>query len=175
MHRIWLSIGSNIDRETNIRGALRALQEAFAELIVSQVYESEAVGFEGDPFYNLVVGLGTDWPIGRLNSYIRGVERNHGRVRGGEKFSSRTLDIDLLTYGDEMVADEGIQVPRREIIEYAFVLLPLSEVAGIERHPVDGRTYRELWEAFGDADQLLWPAEFDWREISFCHQATSMS
>lgn len=161
MHRVWLSIGSNIDRNNNICGALSALQEEFGELIVSQVYESKAVGFDGDPFYNLVIGLWTGCSIEDLNHYIHKIEINHGRVKGGDKFSSRTLDIDLLTYGDEVVISEGIQIPRKEIVEYAFMLLPLSEVAGVERHPVDGRTYQELWEVFEDTGQLLRPVEFD--------------
>ncbi|VAX10371.1 2-amino-4-hydroxy-6-hydroxymethyldihydropteridinepyrophosphokinase [hydrothermal vent metagenome] len=161
MHRVWLSIGSNIDRNHNICSALSALKNQFDELVMSQVYESKAVGFDGDPFYNLVVGLWTNWPIKDLNHYVCEIEVKHGRVRGGNKFSSRALDIDLLTYGDEVVIGEGVQVPRKEILEYAFVLLPLSEVAGMERHPMDGRTYRELWEAFESSDQPLWPVELN--------------
>lgn len=66
--RAWLSLGSNIDREKNIRSAIAALEKVFGRLFVSPVYESEAVGFEGDPFLNLVVGLDTDLPRGRLHS-----------------------------------------------------------------------------------------------------------
>ncbi|HEC15168.1 MAG TPA: 2-amino-4-hydroxy-6-hydroxymethyldihydropteridine diphosphokinase [Sedimenticola sp.] len=161
MPRVWLSIGSNIDREKHIRGALRALRDTFGELVISRVYESEAVGFQGAPFYNLVVGLDTDWPPAALNRHLHDIERANGRRRDGGKFASRTLDIDLLTYGNEVIGDGLIDVPRKEITEYAFVLLPLSEVAGAQRHPVDGRTYRELWEAFPRNSQPVWPIRFD--------------
>lgn len=161
MPRVWLSIGSNIDREKNIRGAVRVLRDVFGELVLSRVYESKAVGFEGAPFYNMVVGLDTDWPLAIINRYLREIELAHGRQRGGERFSSRTLDIDLLTYGEEVDETGLVDIPRKEITNCAFVLLPLSEVAGAERHPMDGRTYGELWKAFAQTGQPLWPVEFD--------------
>ncbi len=161
MPQVWLSIGSNIDREKNIRGAVTSLREVFGELVLSSVYESKAVGFDGEPFYNMVIGLGTDQPIRSLNSCFRKIEKKYGRVRGGEKFTSRTLDIDLLLYGDEAINEEGIVIPRSEITQYAFVLRPLAEVAGQMRHPVDGRTYQELWEGFGQVQQALWMVNLD--------------
>jgi len=161
MLQVWLSIGSNIDREKNIHGAVNSLREAFGKLVLSSVYESEAVGFEGDPFYNMVVGLETNLSARDLVSFFQDIEKRYGRVRGGEGFSSRTLDIDLLLYGDEVVNDGELEIPRNEITCYAFVLQPLAEVAGEMRHPVDGRTYQELWEAFEQGRQRLWPVEFD--------------
>jgi len=160
MPQIWLSIGSNIDREKNIRGAVKSLQETFGELVLSSVYESKAVGFEGALFYNMVVGLETDLSVKSLNSGFRRIEEKHGRIRDGKKFSSRTLDIDLLLYGDEIIDEEGVDIPRSEITQYAFVLRPLAEVAGSMRHPVDGCTYQELWGAFDQARQKLWRVDF---------------
>jgi len=156
-----LSLGSNIEREENIRGALHALKAAFGDLVVSQVYESEAVGFAGAPFYNLVVGFETDQGVDELMDCFRRIEADFGRVRGGEKFAARTLDIDLLTYGD-LVQERGrVVLPRDEILKYAFVLQPLAEVAGDERHPVSGQRYDALWAAFDKGDQRLWPVPFD--------------
>jgi len=156
MPQVWLSIGSNIEREANIRGAVKSLQEGFGQLVLSSVYESKAVGFNGDPFYNMVIGLKTDLPASSLINCFRAIEKKYGRVRQDKKFSSRTLDIDLLLYGDEIISEGGVEIPRDEITQYAFVLLPLAEVAGQMRHPVDGRTYQELWEAFDQSQQLLW-------------------
>lgn len=159
MPRVWLSIGSNIDRERHIGGALERLRREFGELAVSRVYETEAVGFSGDAFYNLVVGLDTDLSPQELNARMHAIEAAHGRKRGGEKFAPRTLDIDLLTYGDQVLSRPGLELPRDEILKYAFVLGPLAEVAPHERHPLDGRTYAELWQAFDDG-QPLRPVDF---------------
>jgi 2-amino-4-hydroxy-6-hydroxymethyldihydropteridine diphosphokinase len=160
MPRIWLSIGSNIEREHNIAGALASLRREFGALRLSRVYESEAVGFSGDAFYNMVVGLDTDLSVDDLNTRMRTIEAAHGRRRGGEKFAPRTLDIDLLTYGDRVISRPGLELPRDEILRYAFVLGPLAEVAPRERHPVDGRTYAELWEAFDRDSQPIRAVDF---------------
>jgi 2-amino-4-hydroxy-6-hydroxymethyldihydropteridine diphosphokinase len=153
--RVWLSLGSNIDREKNIRSAMAALEKAFGELVVSPIYESEAVGFDGDPFLNLVVGLDTDLPPTGIAATLRRIEQEHGRSRGAEKFVARTLDIDLLTYGQQVIRAPGVDVPRDEITRYAFVLRPLSQVAGNELHPVEGVSYQALWDAFDKSQQQL--------------------
>jgi 2-amino-4-hydroxy-6-hydroxymethyldihydropteridine diphosphokinase len=139
-----------------IPSALEALRASFGELVVSPTYESAPVGFKGDNFHNLVVGLETGLSPAELVRRLRVIEAQHGRVRGGEKFSSRTLDIDLLTYGERVIDEAGLQVPRDEIMRYAFVLLPLSEVAPEECHPLNGQTYRDLWAGFEATDQPLW-------------------
>jgi len=157
--RAWLSLGSNISPAEYIAAAILDLQASFGNLVISPIYESEAVGFSGDNFHNLVVGIETNLAPHALARELRRIEERHGRQRGMNKFSSRTLDIDLLTYGDQVIDDGVIQVPRREILRYAFVLLPLSEVAGEERHPQTGQTYRTHWLAFDGSNQPLWRVE----------------
>lgn len=154
--KAWLSLGSNISPRAQIPAALDALSAAFGDLVISPVYESEAVGFTGDNFHNLVVGIETRLPPGLLVNGLREIEAHRGRVRGADKFSPRTLDIDLLTYGDRVFDDGEIRLPRGEILRFAFVLLPLADVAGDERHPSTGLTYRAHWEAFDASDQPLW-------------------
>lgn len=154
--RVWLSLGSNIDRQRHISLALEDLRAAFGELVVSPIYESEAVGCPGDNFYNLVVGIETALSIPILARRLRAIEEKNGRLRNVDKFAPRTLDIDLLTYGDQVVDTPEVQLPRNEITHYAFVLLPLSEVAAGEIHPLNGLTYAELWEKFEDPSQALW-------------------
>ncbi|MDF2446216.1 MAG: sulD [Moraxellaceae bacterium] len=160
MPRVYLSLGSNIDREQNLRGALRDLERLYGDLLVSTVYESEAVGFDGDNFYNLVVGLDTDKTIGELVAELRAVEDAHGRVRGCPKFSARTLDIDILTYGNACGEIDGVQLPRDEILKNAFVLQPLADIAPGDRHPETVRPYAEHWEAYDHSRQKLWPIDF---------------
>ena len=160
MPRIWLSLGSNQARERSLRGAVRMLRAAFGSLILSPVYESAAVGFAGDPFLNLVVGAETDRPIEAVQRRLREIEDAHGRVRGPDRFAPRTLDIDLLTYGDAVRPD--LDLPRDEIERYAFVLGPLADVAPGEVHPTLGQSYGALWAAYDQAAQPLRRVEFDW-------------
>jgi len=160
--RAYISVGSNIDRERNVRAALNALSDVYGELRLSSVFESEPVGFEGDPFYNLVVGLETAQSVGGLAEVLLKIEDDCERRRDTPKFSSRTLDLDLLTYDDVVGMVDGVSLPRAEITENAFVLGPLAEIAGAEMHPSEQKTYADLWQHFDMAGQELRPVEFTW-------------
>ncbi len=160
MVRIYISVGSNINREVNFRGGVQALASHFGGLILSSVYESEAVGFQGDNFYNMVVGTDTKRSISECIAVLKKIEDQFGRVRGAEKFSGRTLDLDLLTY-DQHVGDTPVVLPRAEITENAFVLWPLAEIAPNAIHPTTGISYAELWRAY-TKPQKLWPIDYAW-------------
>jgi 2-amino-4-hydroxy-6-hydroxymethyldihydropteridine diphosphokinase len=163
MPLVSVSIGSNIEREHHVRACLEALAATFDGLRVSRIYESEPVGFEdGRNFYNLVAVFDSDWTVGELQAWCKRIEREHGRRKDTPKFSPRTLDIDLLTVGDLIGEHDGVRLPRDEILHHAFVLLPLSELLPDTPHPVDGRTYGELWSAFECKHQRLWPIAFEW-------------
>ncbi|RYZ93038.1 MAG: 2-amino-4-hydroxy-6-hydroxymethyldihydropteridine diphosphokinase [Moraxellaceae bacterium] len=162
MTQVFLGIGSNLNREKNIRAGLAALQSLFGYLIFSKVYESEPVGFKGSNFYNMVVSVHTDLSITSLSEALKKIEDDHGRVRTGPKYSPRTLDIDILTYGDFVGTDSGIDIPRAEITENAFVLLPLSEIAPQQLHPQLKQTYAELWANYDHKSQSLWPIDFNY-------------
>lgn len=144
----YISIGSNIDREKHIPASLKALEHHFGQLVLSSIYETDAVGFEGDPFYNLVAGFNSDQDVKTIMEILRQIELDNGRNRDCKKFSARTLDLDLLLYGDLVINEGRIRLPRDEIERYAFVLEPLAEIAGHLRHPVSGVRYAELWEKF---------------------------
>jgi 2-amino-4-hydroxy-6-hydroxymethyldihydropteridine diphosphokinase len=158
MTQVYVGIGSNINREESIRGGLESLSEKFGELTLSDIYESEAYGFDGDNFYNLVAGFQTDLPVTGLNTALKGIETDLGREQHGKKFQPRTLDIDLLLYGNLVRHDENVDVPREDIELYAFVLKPLADIAGDVRHPEINKTFAEMWSAFDKQDQAIWPA-----------------
>ncbi len=164
MTRAYLSIGSNIDPEAHVRAAIAALRTRYGALSLSPVYQTTAVGFTGDDFYNLVVGLDTNESAEQLAAACREIENAQGRLRGAERFSARTLDIDLLTLGNQ-IRDAVPILPRDEILKYAFVLKPLADLVPDDRHPVDGRRYADLWMAFAAEDtadtQGLWQIGLD--------------
>ena len=152
MPRGYISIGSNIDKDKNILASLQALEHHFGKLTVSSIYESEPVGFSGDTFYNLVVGFDSDLEVKEVAKQLRQIELDNGRTRDSQKFSARTLDLDLILYGDLIVNDGRLQIPRDEIERYAFVLEPLAEIAPTLKHPVNHTSYAELWEKFDKTD-----------------------
>ena len=144
----YISIGSNIDKDKHIPVSLQELERHFGKLTISSIYESESVGFTGDTFYNLVVGFNSELGVKEVAKLLRQIELDNGRTRDSQKFSARTLDLDLILYDDLIINDGRLQIPRDEIERYAFVLEPLAEIAPALKHPVSHLSYAELWEKF---------------------------
>ncbi len=158
---VYISLGSNIDRDVLTRAGVASLREHYGELVLSSVYESEAVGFVGEDFYNMVIGLQTDEDVLTVADRLHQIEDAHGRDRSGPRFSSRTLDLDLLLYDDLILKQGKLEIPRDEILERAFVLWPLAEIAPELKHPVEQKSYAELWQAFDQSKEKLRPIAFD--------------
>ncbi len=152
---VFLGLGSNIDPEANLALALRELERRYGELALSPVYRSAAVGFEGPDFLNLVAGLESDESPTDIHAEIERIHGLAGRERGSERFSSRRLDIDLLLYDDLILEHPRFHLPRSDVLDYAFVLRPLVEIAPDFIHPQSGRTIAEHWAEFDAASQPL--------------------
>ncbi len=155
MARIYVGVGSNLDRLHNIRSGISSLRAEFGDLLLSRIYDSAAVGFRGANFLNLVVGFDSRRTVREVVAILRGIEARHGRRRGGTRFGPRTLDLDLLLYDDLVLEEEGIRIPREEITAYAFILRPLAEIDPTRLHPLEGRPLGELWQEFRHAGQRL--------------------
>ncbi|MEZ5574010.1 MAG: 2-amino-4-hydroxy-6-hydroxymethyldihydropteridine diphosphokinase [Halioglobus sp.] len=163
MPRVFLGVGSNIERERYITAGLDALLGLFHELSLSSVYDSAAVGFVGQPFLNLVAAVTTELPLAELAARLRHIEVEHGRPVNATRFSPRHLDIDILTYDDVVGTFDGVQLPRQEILENAFVLRPLAELSPQSLHPQVKRSYHSLWQDYDQSSQPLTRVNFMWR------------
>ena len=139
----YLSLGSNVSPEKNIQFALDQLSQIFGETVSSSIYKTKAVGFEGSDFLNLVVKIETGLDPEKLIDRLHGIEEMTGRITGTKAFNDRTLDIDVLIYGDYINPD--LNIPRDEILMYGFVLEPLAELNPEGLHPIERVTFIELW------------------------------
>lgn len=153
----FVGIGSNVEPERRVRQAVKLLRERFGAVRLSPVYRNAAVGFEGDDFLNMVVAFATDLEVAPLNTALDEIEFACGRERGAARFAPRTMDLDLLLYGDR-VSQAPVVLPRQEVLKYAFVLKPLADLAPQRRHPGTDSTYTELWARYagkkGDMEQV---------------------
>lgn len=166
MSRVLLGVGSNLEREHHFATGLDLLAEEFQLLRASRVYESEALGFDGPAFFNFVVELEVSAPLDVLARYLRQLEFRLGRPRDATRFSSRTLDLDILTFDALVGTHHGIELPRGEILENAYVLAPLADLVPDQQHPATGETYGALWERLGPSMQPVSAVAFDhggWR------------
>ncbi len=161
MPRIYIGVGSNIDRENSIRGAVRELTTHYGPLTLSPVYESKAHGFEGENFYNLVAGFDSAESIEIIKETLSRIESRFGRRHQGKHFSARTLDLDLLLYGETVRHDDRVNLPHPDIRRYAFVLRPLADIAPDLRHPETGLSCARMWQQFEAEKQETWKVDFN--------------
>jgi len=160
-NRVYVSLGTNIEREYHLRAGLLALQNTYGELLLSSLFECDPVGFVGDRFYNMVIAFDTQDSLETVAKFIRQVEFDNGRPQDAKKFSSRTLDLDILLFGQE-VTDLPVEIPRAEIRKNAFVLAPLAELASSFIHPHTQQSIEEMWNRFDKQLQPLKKLDFKW-------------
>ncbi len=136
---VFIGLGSNARPVRHLKHAWRALAALLADTAASEVYASAAVG-GGAPYLNMVVRGRTTLAPEALVAALKAIEQSAGRSRGGPEV---TLDLDLLCYGAQV--SEPLRLPRRDVLECAFVLRPLAELGPDHRHPVTGRRFAEHW------------------------------
>jgi len=153
-HQIYLGVGSNINRDFHIKMAISELKSHFGALIISPVYESPAVGFNGDNFYNLVVFIESSLALNKVENTLKAIEDKTGRDRTMAKFSARTLDIDLLLFDEQILHSQGINIPRDEILKHAFVLKPLYDIAPNLIHPETQQDIKSFWKQFQQKNDI---------------------
>ncbi|KAF1014824.1 MAG: 2-amino-4-hydroxy-6-hydroxymethyldihydropteridine pyrophosphokinase [Stenotrophomonas maltophilia] len=155
MTTVLLSLGSNIEPRRYLHAAVEALRERFGAIEVSPAYHIAAVGFDGPAFVNNAVALSTTMPLQDLDDWLHALEDAHGRDRSGPRFSDRTLDVDVVFYGDLVVEGPGhLRIPRPEL-KHAFVLKPLADIAPAFIDPVSGRSLAALWHAHPQHDETF--------------------
>lgn len=161
-HLVYLGLGSNIEPERNLECGLAELESSWEVIKVSGVVRSSAVGFDGEPFLNLVVSIQVTCSLQELHTAIRAIEFRYGRTEDCTKFSSRTLDIDILTFDDLRGEHHGIMLPRPETTKNAFVLGPFAELAPDLVLPGESMSLSELWDAYDKTRQRLEPVCMAW-------------
>jgi 2-amino-4-hydroxy-6-hydroxymethyldihydropteridine diphosphokinase len=147
MPDVFVGIGSNIEPERHLRWALERLERQFGPLQRSDVYRSPAFGFEGPDFLNMVVGFECSGHVDDVEQVLSSLENECGRA-DGDRSGSRTLDLDLLLFGERI--DAARRLPRTDILIYPFVLKPLNDLTPERVHPVTGRTMRAAWKVLGN-------------------------
>ena len=151
MTDVYVAAGSNVEPENHLRMALRALERIYAPLKVSPAYRNKAVGFNGADFVNLVVGFSTEEPVAQVRERLQQVESLCGRLPDAPKWASRSMDLDILLYGQLINNEPGLVIPRPDLLRRPYMLKPMADIAPEVQHPLQKKSMRELWEAFDSA------------------------
>jgi len=151
MTAVYVAAGSNVDPETNLARACAQIAESWPDARFSRAYRNVAVGFEGPDFINLVTVL----------ARLHAIERDCGRPRNAPKWASRTMDLDILLFGDLIEKTAEYTVPRPDLVRRAFMLGPMAEIAPEVRHPLTHKTIAELWREFDRGGHEMTPVSIE--------------
>jgi 2-amino-4-hydroxy-6-hydroxymethyldihydropteridine diphosphokinase len=157
--QVFVAAGSNVEPVKNLRLALDELERSFAPLNVSPAYRNKAFGFEGEDFINLVVGFESSDDLYRVRERLQEIEARCGRPREAPKWAPRSMDLDILLYGDEVRSEPGLILPRPDLVKRAYMLKPIADIAPDFMHPTLHKSMRELWNDFADKDHAMTEVE----------------
>jgi 2-amino-4-hydroxy-6-hydroxymethyldihydropteridine diphosphokinase len=148
MPEVYVAAGSNVEPERHMRQAVAELAREFPGVRFSSWYRNRAQGFDGDDFINLVAGFTTELPVHGVLERLHAIERRCGRERDAPRWAPRSMDLDVLLYGDLECEEPGLKLPRPDLLKRAYMLGPLAELAPQVRHPTAALTIGELWSRF---------------------------
>jgi 2-amino-4-hydroxy-6-hydroxymethyldihydropteridine diphosphokinase len=161
---VYVAAGSNVAPLENLRRALDVLDRHFAPITVSRAYANAAVGFAGDEFINLVVGFRTALTVHQVVERLHEAEAACGRERLAPKWAPRSMDLDILLFGDTVCSEPGLVLPRPDLLKRPYMLGPAAEIAPAVVHPIERRTLGELWRDMRatQAAHAMRPVELAW-------------
>ena len=162
MTQVLVAAGSNVEPLVHLRRALDALVRHYPGLRRSAAYRNRAVGFEGEDFVNLVIGFDTDDGVRTVIDRLHEAEALCGRARHAPKWAPRSMDLDILLYGDRVCDEPGLVLPRPDLVRKAYMLGPAAELAPDTIHPTLGVTLGELWRNFAAVDHPLEAVDLGW-------------
>ena len=163
MTQVLVAAGSNVEPQANLRRALDSLAGHYPQLRRSTAYRNRAVGFDGEDFINLVVGFDTDDDVHTVIERLHAAENRCGRARHAPKWAPRSMDLDILLYGDRVCDEPGLVLPRPDLVRRAYMLGPAAEIAPDTVHPTLHLTLAELWRNFEQGRHPLEPVDLGWR------------
>ncbi|MDF2153274.1 2-amino-4-hydroxy-6-hydroxymethyldihydropteridine diphosphokinase [Vibrio sp. CAU 1672] len=149
----YIGVGTNIDREKHARVAYRELHHLGVDLQVSPVYECAPIGFSSQNFYNFIISLNTELSLNEFVRRLREIEYKWGRAEDAQKYQDRTLDLDVVLFGD-CVSAQNPELPRSDIFKYPFVTKPMYDLQPDLLIPGDGRSVAQVWQAMQPIDSL---------------------
>ena len=144
MNEITISLGSNVNPSDNLEIACDLIKNKFNLIKSSKIYSSKSEGFVGEDFLNQVILCDTDLTFENVIKALKGIEVSMGRKKEKKKFSNRLIDLDLLTFGEEVIKKNNQEVPHKDIEKYSFVLVPLAEICPRKVHALNGLTFKEM-------------------------------
>jgi len=155
MPLVYIAAGSNIEPERHLAMASAELQRHFPGVRFSPWYRNTAVGFEGEDFINCVAGFATELPVSQVLDTLHAIEALCGRPREAPRWAPRSMDLDVLLYGDLVCQEPHLKLPRPDLLKRAYMLGPLAALAPDLVHPTEKQTIGELWNRFDRAAHPL--------------------
>lgn len=157
--RVFVAAGSNLEPEKNLARACAEILHSWPDAVFSRAYRNVAVGFDGPDFINLVMGFSTAEPLEDVITRLRAIETLCGRPRLAPKWASRSMDLDVLLFGDRIEKTSEYTLPRPDLVKRPYMLGPMAEIAPEVLHPTAHKPMGELWGAFDLEGHVMSPVD----------------